>query len=209
MSRKGVLYVMHHPTFCEYGEDVYKLGWTTNIKGRKSGYRTSFLGDVQFKYVSEEFCDGFKAERILFYFLRRERCAQNREFFTVKFERVKGMMKKLEMLEGEGMIERIYRQVCVNIVPQKIREMFRNDEEKIEAELSKWELEEWNQNMPINKFLERFRFKPANPERYYAYGYVEPEVEELNRVLYKIEQSCDQNTVSMDGLIKSTSGCKI
>ena len=43
MSEKGILYCLYNVMYCYYGENVYKLGCTNNLKTRLAGYCTSYI----------------------------------------------------------------------------------------------------------------------------------------------------------------------
>jgi hypothetical protein len=179
-SREGYLYILYHPSFLSYGENVYKLGMTINPKQRLQSYSPSFLASATFVLLSEKIEDCFKGEKILFYLLRGERLAKNREFFKVKVARCQYIFEQLKLL-NLSQINHIYSQVCWSIVPLKTKLFFEQDpqqREKIEEELSKWSSNEWTNNMPYDEFLERFRFKPSKPEMYPEY--ILPEIKELN-----------------------------
>ena len=98
-NSQGYLYILYNESFSYYGDDVYKIGWSIDPKNRINGYRTSFVGTCKFLYISQPFSDGYKAERLLFYLLRRERLKKNREFFCISLDRCIAIIKRLEYLE--------------------------------------------------------------------------------------------------------------
>jgi hypothetical protein len=191
MSKQGVLYVLHHPSFASYGQDVYKLGQTKNIQQRLRGYATSFIGECKFLYVTKEFKDCTQAERILFYILRSERLASNREFFNLALSRIESVMRKLEYLESldNGAIAFLYKQVCLEIVPLKVQKALRASssstddsiDDLVQQEVDKWTPNEFTDNLPYDEFLERFRFRPKTDTMYKFYK--PPEQMELFRLI--------------------------
>ena len=70
----GYLYIFFNESFIKsYGEDVYKLGRTSNLKCRKSTYNTSFIKESEYLYTSRQFRDAIKSERVLFFILKKYR----------------------------------------------------------------------------------------------------------------------------------------
>jgi hypothetical protein len=205
MNKKGVLYVLHHPSFASYGPDVYKLGQTKNIQQRLKGYATSFVGECKFLYVTQEFQDCTQAERILFYLLRTERLASNREFFNLSFPRIKLIMQKLEHLESTNKtaISFLYSQVCLEIVPLKVKQALISSngskdriDELIQEEVDRWTPTEYTQNLPFDEFLERFRFRPKTDTMYKTYK--PPEQMELFRLIQQQQTSTNDDDDAED-----------
>ena len=185
MSKSGYLYVMHHPSFLHYGPDVYKLGESNNPTERMKGYRTSFVGECKFLHLSNKFHDCCKAEKIMFYILRHERLAKNREFFQTSLDRVKYIINELEAMTPEQ-LDRFYTAVCWEVVPSVLRTKFAQNKQLAEEELKMWSSNEWTQNLPYDEFLERFRFRPSIPEMYPTY--VLPEHIELQKLKAVVDQ---------------------
>jgi hypothetical protein len=181
-SKEGYLYILYHPSFLSYGENVYKLGMTINPKQRLQSYSTSFLHQAIFLFISDKLSDCYKAEKVLFYLLRSERVATNREFFVVDLKRCEYMIRCIGSLSPYE-LSFMYTKVCWNVVPLKVKLAFETCDENearqnIEEELSKWSSNEWTQNIPYDEFLERYRFRPSRPEMYPEY--ILPEIKELH-----------------------------
>ena len=195
-SRQGYLYILYHPSFLSYGENVYKLGMTINPKQRLQSYSTSFLNEATFLHISSKLWDCHKAEKILFYMLRSERLATNREFFVVDFERCKHMINCIEALSQEE-LDFMYTKVCWNVVSLKVQAAFETlkntgtteAREKIKEEISKWSSNEWTQNIPYDEFLEQYRFRPSKPEMYPEYTL--PEIKEFNILQACAKANCN------------------
>lgn len=87
-NNDGELYCLYNPVYLHYGNDVYKLGCSSNADKRLFSYITSYLDPCEYKerikvkhYVL--------AEKLLFYYLRKDRISPNREFFKINLEMVK------------------------------------------------------------------------------------------------------------------------
>ena len=183
----GYLYVLYHHTFQQYGPDVYKLGMTINPKQRLQGYTTAFADECEFKYVSDKFHNCSKAEKVLFYLLRSERLNKKREFFQLSLHRCIKMIQQLQTLSAE-LLDRLYTQVCFEVVPLRVQAALMNDASKIEAELMKWSNNDWTEKLPFDEYLEKFRWRPLKPEMWPTY--VVPEVQsfhDLNMKVYREE----------------------
>ncbi len=94
-SIEGYLYILHNDVYKQYGCNVYKLGRTVNLKNRMGNYTTPFINKSEYLYVSTLFKDCIKAERILFYLLRKYRIRQQREFFDLPLENIIETIKRL------------------------------------------------------------------------------------------------------------------
>lgn len=99
---KGKLYCMYTEAFNYYGENVYKLGMTQDIKHRMCCYATNFLDDCVFLATSKEYSNYLMAENILFHLLKEYRIKDNKEFFKCKvniiskaFDDITNMNKKI------------------------------------------------------------------------------------------------------------------
>ncbi len=173
-AEKGYLYILYNPVFKEYGENVYKLGRTVNLTNRLKSYTTSFIEPSSFLYSSKCFHSSIKAERILFFVLRKYRIRDQREFFNIELQTAIETIKQIEECT-ENQINKIYNRINKKICPNDILDRL-NDEEYYKH------LDFDHSN--ITAFLEQFRFKPSNPERYKMYNYVPPQKVEINTLLY-------------------------
>jgi hypothetical protein len=179
----GYLYILYNDAFKQYsekyGEHVYKLGMTIDLKKRMKGYTTSFIDDCKILH-SIHTPDCFKAERILFYLLRNERINTKREFFNVSLDRCKKIFDKIAECD-QKQLNAIYNQICIRMVPKKVLEQLdpESNDKKIEDFVNNWTATEYTDNLPYDEFFERFRFRPKNPEMWYGKGYIDSEQQEF------------------------------
>lgn len=189
---KGYLYVMYHETFQQYVDEyvssanvereVYKLGWTVDPEGRMRDYTTSFLTPCKFLYVSQLFDDGYRAERILFYLLRRERLNKHREFFNVSCERVIAIIKRLERLQHEMAFSRLYAMMCLQCIPFKILTQLSQLDEAAEY-IDRLVPKEFDQSCSINDYLEQFRYRPKDLTFARERGFLFPEESDIQMLV--------------------------
>lgn len=190
-SIKGYIYILYHESFQYYGEHIYKIGWTIDTKSRMKGYTTSFLSKCKFLYISECFQDGYKAERLLFYLLRRERLAKNREFFCIELERCKEMIQRLEHLDKINYLDKCYHYMCNQIIPYTVEKALQNGEDvstsvkELESKFNSMSLSDFIDICGVDLFLEQFRFRPKDRSLYP--GYIFPEQEDINKILSNLE----------------------
>ena len=70
---EGYIYILYNDVYKFYGDNVYKLGKTSNIKTRLSGYTTSYLKPSKFIFISN-ICNNYSlAEHIIFRILSNKR----------------------------------------------------------------------------------------------------------------------------------------
>jgi hypothetical protein len=193
----GYLYILYNEAFKQYsekyGDDVYKLGMTIDLKKRMKGYTTSFIDDCKILY-SIHTPDCFKAERILFYLLRSERINTKREFFSVSLERCKKIFDKISECEQKE-LNAIYNQICIRMVPKEVSTQL--DPLKVEEIVTKWTPTEYTDNLPYDEFFERFRFRPKHPEMWYGKGYVDSEQREFLKITSAVK---NDEEISLDKL---------
>ncbi len=163
---------MYHDSYKHYGNDIYKIGWTTDIKRRIKDYTTSYLTEPKFLYTSTQFEYGYKAERILFYLLRRNRIKNNREFFHISLDRAISIIKKLEIIQINQDFNKLYDKMCLSLCPKELVEQL-SDPTKVVTYIDKLSDDDF-QNMSklddVMEFIEQFRFKPTNPKIYEKMG---------------------------------------
>lgn len=94
----GHTYCYRNDSFNYYGNDVYKLGCTKDIKKRLASYITSYLHPGKYELVSNELCDNRLAELILFDILREFRIVKNREFFRCDLSIIKNAFENVEKI---------------------------------------------------------------------------------------------------------------
>jgi len=81
ISIEGKLYCLYNEVYKFYGENVYKLGNSKDIKSRLNGYTTSYIKPCELKLESDIFRNKDLAESILFEMLKEYRITNSREFF--------------------------------------------------------------------------------------------------------------------------------
>ena len=193
----GYLYVLHHDSFTHYGTDVYKLGLTINPKQRIKNYITGFIEAPKYAYVSSQFYNCKKAEKVLFYLLQAQRMKDNREFFQVPLDRSIAVIKQLEQLQPKE-LNRLYSQICWNIVPREVRKALLQGVDavnveavsiKVDQAVSAWDDEAYDKQLQsVFDLLDTFRFCPKDPTLYYKYGYVDPEKEAYFKLRREVAQ---------------------
>lgn len=182
----GYLYCLYNPAFKSFGDNVYKLGRSGNLDNRLSSYTTYYVEPSKFILTSidynRKFKDCIKAERVLFYILRKYRVNNKREFFMCDIDIIKETFERLCSFSNK-MIDAMYKGVMGRIVPVDIIEKIERDNKPI-TDKEWFEFEKGN-NESIFAYLEQFRFKTKNKEMYP--GYMTPAEEELNKLYWKIE----------------------
>lgn len=171
---KGYLYCLWNRMFLSYGSNVFKLGRTSCLESRINNYTTSYIDPSEYKYTTNRvFVNSLQAERLLFFLLRRNRVRKNREFFNLDLEVIIDTMKKIETISDEK-IEKMYNKIVRDFCSDRIIENIKDDVHYLECMVSP------------DLFFEQFRFRPKNPQMYYKFGYVEPEVNDWYTLNYKI-----------------------
>ena len=90
---KHFVYVMHNPMFLHYGPNVYKIGYTENVKRCVKDYKTGYIEEstvVFSKQVPSKEC-----ERKLHKLMTMYRINPKREFFNCPLSRVKQFIDTL------------------------------------------------------------------------------------------------------------------
>lgn len=181
---KGYLYCLWNRMFLSYGNNVYKLGRTSCLESRINNYTTSYIDPCEYKYTTNRvFSNSLQAERVLFFLLRRNRVRKNREFFDLDLGVIIDTMKKIETIPDEK-IEKMYNKIVQDFCSDRIIDNINDDVHYLECMVSP------------DLFFEQFRFRPKNPQMYYKFGYVEPEVNDWYTLNYKIiyEDHKEENT---------------
>lgn len=198
-EKVGQLYCLYNKMYESYGNDVYKLGHSSNPSKRILGYMTSYIDDSEFKYVTpRKFQNSLQAERILFFLLRRHRIKKNREFFRCNLDCIIDTIKRIESMPDEK-IERIYKIILNDFCSDRVFENIEDSSHFLDCMASP------------DLFFEQFRFRPKNPEMYRKFGYIEPQENDwyvLQNRLYTISQTCDGKGVedlSDDNEVNSSS----
>ncbi len=207
---KGYLYVLYHDTFQQYvdthvscaneEQEVYKLGWTIDPQQRLKDYTTSFLTPCKFLFVSGQFEDGYRAERILFYLLRRERLSKYREFFNVSLDRVIAIIQRLEGLQSQISFVKLYAMMCMQCIPFKVLTQLSQLEEAVEY-VDRLIPKEFDRSCNLNDYLEQFRYKPKDIVYARNHGYLFPEEADIQMLVRSAEQhksTCIFNLTHID-----------
>ena len=180
----GYLYILFNSIFKQYGENVYKLGRTNNLNNRLKNYTTSFIDPSSYLYTSRVFHSSVKAERILFFILRKQRIRDKREFFHIQLENAISTIKKIEGCT-ETQINRIYNRIIKKICPYDILDKLEDEDyyKQLDFDYSN-----------ITAYLEKFRFRPSDPSKYKLYNYIPPEDVEFNKLLIEEEENDNVET---------------
>lgn len=159
-DKSGHLYCLFNKMYLTYGEDVYKLGHSGNPAKRITDYMTSYIDDSEYKYVSERrFENSLKAERVLFFLLRRNRIKKNREFFRVPLDDVIDTIKRVEAIPVDK-IEKIYKIILNEFCSDRVFDNVEETSHYLDCLVSP------------DVFFEQFKFNPKNPDMYRKFGYI-------------------------------------
>ena len=159
-DKSGHLYCLFNKMYQTYGDNIFKLGHTSNPSKRITDYMTSYIDDSEYKYVSNRrFENSLKAERILFFLLRRNRLRKNREFFCLDVNDIIDTIKRVEALPHEK-IERIYKIILNEYCSERVFENIEDTVHYLDCLVSP------------DLFFEQFKFRPKNPEMYRKFGYI-------------------------------------
>ena len=157
---EGYLYCLYNKCFNEYGDNVYKLGRTKNLKQRLNHYTTGYIDASIYVHISNrKFKNSKKAESILFFILRNYRVRQRREFFNTTEEKIIYTMDRLSSLLDET-LDRIYKKIILRICPMSILEDIDDEEE------DKWYKKSIEFYSTYDEFFEKYKFKPKNAKLY-------------------------------------------
>jgi hypothetical protein len=177
----GWIYCIFNTSFKVYGEHVYKLGRTNDLKRRLNDYNTIFLEPSIYVTFSErKFADCRKAEAVLFYMLRDFRVSKNREFFCIDSFRIRRVFSRLSSLSDDAIAE-CFACVLKRVDPDIIIEQVEHDpdfESKVQESI---EYRSW-----LDQWFDKYRFRPKDPSMYP--GYVPEEHQNLNRLFQQQEE---------------------
>ena len=182
-SEKGYLYCIYNDAFKSMGDHVYKLGRTKNLKNRIASYSTYYPTPCTYKYTSGSrvFDNSLKAERTLFFILRKHRLSKKREFFDCELSIIKDTFDRVCKFT-DIMISQMYKAIINDICPPDILERIEKGNDLSNKEW--FEYEKGNIDS-IYAYLEQFRFKPKNPSMYPTY--VPPHLTEINKLILKVD----------------------
>lgn len=191
LNNEGYIYCLYNEAFEKFKNDsdvnVYKLGLSRNLKKRLSTYTTYYIKPSSFMCTSKDydrkFKDCVKAERVLFYILRKFRVSNKREFFQCDIKIIKDTISRISSFSDE-MIDEMYKGIMGKICPPDIIERI-EDKNLILTNKEWFEFEKGN-NDSIFKFLEQFRFRPKDPSKYP--NYVSPEQLDLCKLMFPVKR---------------------
>lgn len=163
--KEGYVYCMCNEIFNFYGDDVYKLGNTINVKKRLLNYITSYLNPSKIIILSKKLTDKYLGEQMLFDFLKEHRIKENKEFFKCKIEKIREMIHKVEkIMETENMEElrnkyinsKINKKLCKNDLIKKI------ENNKMNIKLCKNDPIKKIENKKMNTFVKDINIIPLS-----------------------------------------------
>ena len=175
----------------------FKLGRTWNLNNRLNNYTTYYISPCKFLFTSldceRKFKDCIKAERILFYILRKYRVSNKREFFSCDIQIIKDTITRISSFTNE-MIDAMYKALMNKIVPNDVIEHIERGNEKITDK--DWFKYERGNLDSIYTYLEQFRFRPKKDNIYN--DYTSPEDTELLGLIAKTEPTIKmyRNTIN-------------
>ena len=181
----GYLYCLYNDAFERFkqdeNEEVYKLGRTCNVENRLASYSTYYVQPSKMIYISQKFKDCIKAERVLFYILRKYRVSNKREFFKCELDLVKETFDRMSSFTPK-MIDEMYRAIITLIFPENLLERIENEGGYVDSKVipnDEWFMYEKGNMSSILSYLEQFRFKPKNPASYPGYSPINNEFIEV------------------------------
>jgi len=189
LKTAGYIYCIYNESFKSYGENTFKLGRTGNLNNRLNNYTTYYISPCKFLFTSldceRKFKDCIKAERILFYILRKYRVSNKREFFSCDIQIIKDTITRISSFTNE-MIDAMYKALMNKIVPNDVIERISSCERDNEKITDKdWFKYEKGNLDSIYTYLEQFRFRPKKGNIYN--DYTSPEDTELLGLIAKTE----------------------
>ncbi len=181
----GYIYCIYNDSFKAYGENTFKLGRSGNLNNRLANYTTYYISPCKFMFTSmdceRKFKDCIKAERILFYILRKYRVSNKREFFSCDISIIKDTITRISSFTNE-MIDAMYAALMQRIVPKDVIERIEHGEKITDKEWFKFERDNIDS---IYAYLEQYRFRPTRGSIYN--NYTSPEDTELLGLIAKTE----------------------
>ena len=181
----GYLYCLYNDAFERFKsspeEEVYKLGRTCNVENRLASYSTYYVQPSKMIYVSQKFKDCIKAERVLFYILRKYRVSNKREFFKCELDLIKETFDRMSSFTPK-MIDEMYKAIITLIFPENVIERIEKGGGYTDPKFisnDEWFMYEKGNMNSIMAYLEQFRFKPKNPASYPGYSPINNEFVEV------------------------------
>ncbi|AYV76839.1 MAG: hypothetical protein Barrevirus1_61 [Barrevirus sp.] len=135
-TKIGQIYAIYNEMFDKYGENILKLGFTTNLQKRLKAYVTCYFKPCILKYESVKISYPSIAESVLFVCLSKQRLANNREFFDCDINIVKSTMttiiKEFETLDIMDIINKYSIEMAtVKELKSNILKLLDNYEDKL------------------------------------------------------------------------------
>jgi len=189
-STNGFIYCIHNDIYSQYGDNVYKLGRTINLKSRNSTYNTGFLKNSKYVIISREFHNCIKAERILFFILRKYRIKEKKEFFKLHIDTIKSTFDRINNFSNE-FIDILYSHLLNKFCKDDIIDRLENGCEEEDEEFSNFLVNDYNE---LTNFFEKFKYKPSQKmiELFPSFKYL-LDFPELNSLVYDSESSINNN----------------
>lgn len=119
----GHLYCLFNEMFNYYGDNVYKLGKTINLKKRKEQYVTPYIKPSQYIHSTKKVHNYKLAEDLLFLFLDEYRIVPNREFFKCPIEIIRDNMEKIVDIFENNKKDELIINWFPTIIKTKIKRM--------------------------------------------------------------------------------------
>ena len=120
-GKSGYLYCLWNEVYKYYGDNVYKLGMTNNLKKRTMGYTTSYIQPSQIIYSTKKVHNYRLAEGLLFIFLKNYRIDAKREFFNCSIDIIKSNFDKIEIIFDNNNKNDIIKKWMQKVVNNKIK----------------------------------------------------------------------------------------
>jgi len=109
-NKSGFIYILWNKIYNYYGENVYKIGKTSNIVCRLNQYTTSYIDPCEIKYLSRRCINYTLAEGTIFQLIHNKRIISNREFF------------KIDKDEAIKIIDEVINKINNGIITELIKE---------------------------------------------------------------------------------------
>ena len=84
---------MHNPMYLHYGPNVYKVGYSDDVKRRQSDFKTGYLEDSTIVYYKEVSSRNYDAR--LRKLMKKHRMSSKREFFDCELSVIKKYINSL------------------------------------------------------------------------------------------------------------------
>ena len=203
---EGYIYIMFNDVFNYYGNNVFKIGKTTDIQQRVNAYVTSYIQPCEVKYVSETCINYSLAEAIIFQKIDKYRVVKNREFFKVdKQEAIEIIEDTIKKINDRTIIEkpRAIKENKHDCKTVKKIELIREVEREYDLDITDPEFNNKHGEISFSdglfeRCIKLFRSKKVKPMTHYElrqlYTVLIKQVYGMNSILSKqIRQRKDRN----------------